>query len=80
MSSYGIHADPFSETISAGRLDKAGRVFLDKQDVTDEALFSVAELARRHYGGRLEADFTKPGGRGFTVQVIVEEKEADDEA
>ena len=51
----GIQADLFTDTISAGRLNKSRTLFVgDKQDVTNECIGAVAEWAIRHYGGAVE--------------------------
>lgn len=66
----GIQADRFIPTISAARLSKDGKRMLgDKEDVTDMTIGAVADFARYHFDGNLEADYTTAAG--FKVQVTV---------
>ncbi|ALG28040.1 hypothetical protein AOZ07_02855 [Glutamicibacter halophytocola] len=73
----GIHFAPFSKEIQAGRLNKAGNVFLgEKQTVTDECIGAVAEYVEANYGGGVE--FTYPGvGLKVEIKVTRIEKEAE---
>ena len=46
-----IQYQPLIRKIYAGRLDKARDLFLDKQDVTDDVLISVAEWVLGNHDG-----------------------------
>ena len=80
MSEIGIQAAPFSEAIHAGVLSKDGTTFIagGPHDVTDAAIVAVSEFSLKHYGGRLEMDYTYHGKRR-TMQVTVMETEGDDD-
>ena len=66
----GINAQHFTQQIIAARLSKDGRRMLgDMEDVTDMAIAAVADFARLHFDGKLEADYTTAAG--FKVQVTV---------
>ena len=73
----GIKAQHFTQQIVAAKLSKDGKRMLgDMEDVTDMALLAVAEFAKRHYGGKLEADFADAAGLKVQVRVIQPETEA----
>lgn len=73
----GIHLAPFTKEIQAGRLNKAGTLFLgEKQTVTNECIGAVAEYVEANYDG--EVEFTYPGvGLKVEVKVTRIEKEAE---
>ena len=66
----GIKAQHFTQQIVAAKLSKDGKRMLgDMEDVTDMTLAAVADFARLHFDGKLEADYTTAAG--FKVQVTV---------
>ena len=66
----GIKAQHFTQQIVAAKLSKDGKRMLgDMEDVTDMAIGAVADFARIHFDGKLEADYTTAAG--FKVQVTV---------
>lgn len=70
----GIQADRFTDTISAGRLNKARTLFVgEKQDVTNECLGAVADWTRYHYEGAAEV---RLGSTRIVIQVFDEEPES----
>lgn len=67
----GIQADRFSDTISAGRLNKTRTLFVgEKQDVTNECIGAVADWARYHYEGAAEV---RLGGLRVVIEVFDDE-------
>ena len=74
----GIKAQHFTQQIVAAKLSKDGRRMLgDMEDVTDMAIGAVADFARLHFDGELEADYTTEAG--FKVQVTVIPSSEDDQ-
>lgn len=71
MSKYAIQASVIGKQIHIGRLNKAGRVFLEKQVATDEALHAVADFVRRNFGGGMSMTFQAADGEEFEMNVIV---------
>ena len=74
----GIKAQHFTQQIVAAKLSKDGKRMLgDMEDVTDMAIGAVADFARLHFDGKLEADYTTAAG--FKVQVAVIPSSEDDQ-
>ena len=73
----GIKAQHFTQQIVAAKLSKDGKRMLgDMEDVTDMAIGAVADFARLHFDGKLEADYTTAAG--FKVHVtVIPSSEAD---
>ena len=71
----GIHYAHFSKEIQAGRLNKAGNMFVgDKETVTDQCLGSIAEFVEQNYNGG--AEFIYPNvGIKIEIHVTRIEKE-----
>ena len=49
----GIQYQPLSQAICAGRISKDQTHFLDKQEMTDEAVLAVAEMVAEKYDGEV---------------------------
>lgn len=72
----GIHLAPLLKEIQAGRLNKAGNLFIgEKQTVTDQCIGAVAEYVEANYDGAVE--FTYPTV-GLKVEVKVTRIEKED--
>ena len=64
---FGVMYQMLSKTITAGRLNKARTLFLEKHDVTNEVLGAVAEMTLAEHDGA--AVYTFPGKLRITVEV-----------
>ena len=49
----GIQYQPLSQEIYVGRISKDQTHFLDKQEMTDEAVLAVAEMVAEKYDGEV---------------------------
>lgn len=58
MTKIGIQAAPLSKAIHAGVLNKDETMFIagGPQDVTNQAVFAVAEFFLKHYGGKADVE------------------------
>ena len=63
---YGVQAGAFSDKIWVGRLSKSGTVFLDKEDMTKEVIWAVAEWVMSKFDGSAEVRF-----RGKRIDIDV---------
>ena len=64
---FGINYQPLTERVYAGRLNKALTAFLDKQDVTNQAVAAVAEYVLAKYPEGMS--LRKPDGTGWEIDV-----------
>jgi hypothetical protein len=49
----GIQYGPLTQAIYAGRISKDQAYFLDKQEMTDEAVLAVAQMVAEKYDGEV---------------------------
>ena len=70
-TNYGIQYQPLSKTIETGRLNNKRTLFLDKQDVTDQAIGAVIDYALKAANGVLVMD--SDNGTTWTLTVEVKE-------
>jgi hypothetical protein len=81
MADYGIQAASLSQAIHVGRINKAGTAFTSKDDLTDEALYAVAQFVRRHFAGSMSMTFSGiNGAEDFTLTVTTDPRTGADHA
>ncbi|AGT11797.1 hypothetical protein N857_gp093 [Mycobacterium phage Wanda] len=74
MSKYGVQYEPSTGKIRAGRLNKAGDILVEKQDVSGSAIWAVAQWLEAHDEGFPYEIFKYvEGGEGY--RLIVEKLE-----
>ncbi len=69
MSDIGIQYSYLSQRILAGRLNKARTEFLDKHDVEDDAIWSVAQFIENRRNGLPHEIFLPSGEYGYRITV-----------
>ncbi len=67
MTNYGIQNSPLTNTIHVGQVNEEYTEFTHKEDLTDAAIYAVAEHILRAYDGALR--YTLPGGEEYTITV-----------
>lgn len=67
MTSYGIQNSPLTNTIHVGQVNEEYTKFTHKEDLTDAAIYAVAQHILRVYDGA--AVYVHPDGEAYTITV-----------